>query len=50
MADKNIFHTKCISHGKVYDVIINGSSFENMVVYRNGEQIKPEDREASLTL
>ncbi|XP_039118780.1 uncharacterized protein LOC120254819 [Dioscorea cayenensis subsp. rotundata] len=27
----NIFHTRCTCHGKVYDVIIDGGSFENVV-------------------
>ena len=27
----NIFHTKCNSHGKVCDIIIDGGSFENVV-------------------
>ena len=27
----NIFHTRCTSHGKVCDVIIDGGSFENVI-------------------
>lgn len=28
---RNIFHTKCTSHGKICSVIIDGGSFENVV-------------------
>jgi len=41
----NIFHTRCSSHGKVCDVIIDGGSFENVVSSNLVEklQLKIED-------
>jgi hypothetical protein len=36
----NIFHTKCIYHGKVYSVIIDGGSCENVVVATMLEKLK----------
>jgi hypothetical protein len=36
----NIFHTRCISHGKVYNVIIDGGSCENVVAATMVEKLK----------
>ena len=38
----NIFHTRCTSHGKVFDVIIDGGSCENVVVAIMVEKLKLE--------
>lgn len=37
---KNIFHTRCTSNRNVYNVIIDGSSFENVVPYEMVEKLK----------
>ena len=36
----NIFHTRCTSHGKVFDVIIDGGSCENVVAATMVEKLK----------
>jgi hypothetical protein len=36
----NIFHTRCTSHGKVYNVIIDGGSCENVVAVTMVEKLK----------
>ena len=36
----NIFHTRCTSHGKVYNVIIDGGSCENVVAATMVEKLK----------
>ena len=43
----NIFHTRCTSHGKVCDVIINGGSCENVVVATMVEKLKLETEKHS---
>ena len=39
---KNVFHTKCISHGRVWMVIINSGSFENVVSLDMVQKLKLE--------
>ena len=36
----NIFHTRCTTHGKVCNVIIDGGSFENVVASTMVEKLK----------
>ncbi|XP_022899409.1 uncharacterized protein LOC111412720 [Olea europaea var. sylvestris] len=36
----NIFHTKCTSHGKVCDVIVDGGSYENVIATSMVEKLK----------
>lgn len=41
----NIFHTRCTSHGKVCDVIINGGSCENVVATKMVEKLHLKTKE-----
>lgn len=36
----NIFHTRCISHGKVSDVVIDSGSFKNVVSTHKVDKLK----------
>lgn len=41
----NIFHTRCTSHGKVCDVIIDGGSCENVVATKMVEKLHLKTKE-----
>ena len=46
----NIFHTRCTSHGKFCDVIMDGRSCENVVAATMVEKLKLETKKSSSTI